>query len=113
LSTPFQQLNEYVKSYDLDSLDQTDHGQVPFVVVLLKYIENWKKEDSSIQMSLTYQQRKELENKIREGKKTPDEENFDEAIANIWRLGSVENVSIDNIMPFFCTYQLFIFKIDF
>jgi amyloid beta precursor protein binding protein 1 len=94
LSTPFQQLNEYVKNYDMDSLDQTDHGQVPFVVVLLKYIENWKKQDNSIQIPLSYQQRKELENKIKQGKKTPDEENFDEAIANVWRLSSTKNVCI-------------------
>lgn len=81
-----------MKAYDLDGLDQTDHGQVPFVVVLLKYVEKWKEEDASIQLPLSYKQRKELESKIRADKKTPDEENFDEAIANAWRLGSAENV---------------------
>ncbi|CAO3651484.1 unnamed protein product [Mucor hiemalis] len=93
LSTPFQQLSDYVKAYDLDGLDQTDHGQVPFVVVLLKYVEKWKEEDVSIQLPLSYKQRKELESKIRADKKTPDEENFDEAIANAWRLGSAENIT--------------------
>ena len=81
-----------MKNYDLDSLDQTDHGQVPFVVILLKYLDDWKKQDSTIQLPLSFQQRKELESKIKAGKRTPDEENFDEALANIWRLGSTENV---------------------
>jgi amyloid beta precursor protein binding protein 1 len=58
----------------------------------LKYIEAWKKEDNSIQLPLSYKQRKELEGKIRAGKRTPDEENFDEAIANTWRLGSTDHV---------------------
>lgn len=93
LSSPFQQLTDYVANFDLDTLDQTDHGQVPFVVVLLKYIENWKKEDTSVQLPLSYKERKELEAKIRAGKRTPDEENFDEATANVWRLGSADHVS--------------------
>lgn len=93
MATPFQQLSDYVKTYDLDGLDQTDHGQVPFVVVLLKHVEKWREEDPSIQLPLSYKQRKELESKIRANKKTPDEENFDEAIANVWRLGSTENVN--------------------
>lgn len=92
LSTPFPHLIDYVATFNLDELDQTDHGQVPFVVVLLKYIEAWKKEDSSIQIPLSYKQKKELEKKILAGKRTPDEENFDEAIANTWRLCSTDQV---------------------
>lgn len=93
LSKPFQQLTEYVSTFDFDKLDQTDLGQVPYVVVLLKYIELWKKEDSSIQVPLSYTQKKELVERITAGKRTPDQENFDEAIANAWRLCSAERVS--------------------
>lgn len=44
LTAPFKQLNEYVDTFDLDALDQTDHAHVPFVVVILKYIDAWKAE---------------------------------------------------------------------
>lgn len=92
LASPFQQLMDYVDTFNLDELDQTDHGQVPFVVVLLKYVNGWKKEDNSIQIPLSYQQKKELEKRILAGKRTPDEENFDEAISNAWRLCSTDHV---------------------
>ncbi|KAI7887818.1 Nedd8 activating enzyme E1 subunit 1 [Mucor mucedo] len=93
LATPFQHLVDYVDTFNLDELDQTDHGQVPFVVVLLKYVDAWKKEDNSIQIPLSYQQKKELEKRIAAGKRTPDEENFDEAISNAWRLCSNDHIS--------------------
>ncbi|KAI8087500.1 hypothetical protein BDF21DRAFT_335428 [Thamnidium elegans] len=93
LSKPFQQLIDYVSTFDFDKLDQTDLGQVPFVVVLLKFMELWKKEDSSIQIPLSYAQKKELVERINAGKRTPDQENFDEAIANAWRLCSADRIS--------------------
>lgn len=93
LSSPFIQLSEYVSTFDLDKLDQTDHGHVPFVIIILKYVEAYKAENQG-QLPQTYAQRQELIKKIREGMRTPDEENFEEAIANVWRLSPCNNVNI-------------------
>jgi amyloid beta precursor protein binding protein 1 len=92
LSCPFQQLKDYVETFDLKTLDQTDHAHVPYVIVLLKYVDDWKKEHDG-QAPKTYAERKELGEKIRAGMRTPDEENFEEAIANLWRLTASTSVS--------------------
>lgn len=43
LTRPFPELMDYIKTFDdLDSLDQTDHAHVPFIVVLLLFVEKWK-----------------------------------------------------------------------
>lgn len=91
LATPFQQLLDYVSTIDLDALDQTDHGHVPFVVIILKYVESWKA-DQEGKLPQSYQERQELIKKIRAGMRTPDEENFEEAISNVWRLANTNKV---------------------
>ncbi|KAI8388164.1 NEDD8-activating enzyme E1 regulatory subunit [Radiomyces spectabilis] len=87
LNQPFVQLVEYAKKFDLAKLDQTDHAHVPFVIVILKYIEDWKAKHDG-KLPKTYAERNELKENIKAGKRTVDEENFDEAIANVWRLSS-------------------------
>ncbi|KAL9543592.1 hypothetical protein MBANPS3_008045 [Mucor bainieri] len=92
LSCPFQQLSDYVATFDLDALDQTDHSHIPFVVIILIYVEAWKKEHDG-QAPQTYQQRQEFIKTLRAGMRTPDEENFEEAIANAWRLSPSNPIS--------------------
>ncbi|CEP12642.1 hypothetical protein [Parasitella parasitica] len=92
LSCPFQQLTDYVSTFDLDKLDQTDHSHIPFIVVILIYVEEWKAEHNG-QAPQTYQQRQEFVRKLRAAMRTPDEENFEEAIANAWRLSPSNPIS--------------------
>lgn len=99
LSSPFQQLSDYVSTFDLDKLDQTDHSQIPFVVIILIYVEAWKAEHEG-QAPQTYQQRQEFIKKLRAGMRTPDEENFEEAITNAWRLSPSSPVSKCIILAF-------------
>lgn len=42
LGCAFKELLDYVDTFNLDELDQTDHAHVPFVVVLLTYLKDWK-----------------------------------------------------------------------
>lgn len=99
LSCPFQQLSDYISTFDLDSLDQTDHSQIPFVVIILIFVEAWKANHEG-QAPQTYQQRQEFIKTLRAGMRTSDEENFEEAIANAWRLSPSSPVSgyLDCIM---------------
>lgn len=92
LGCPFKQLSAHVDGYDLDKLDQTDHGHVPFVVVMLKYLNIWK-ETHGGEPPKNYSERNEFKNLIKSGMKTADEENFEEAIANVWRLSSSDTVT--------------------
>ncbi|KAL0083979.1 NEDD8-activating enzyme E1 regulatory subunit [Phycomyces blakesleeanus] len=85
LGNPFAQLKQYSNSFDLDELDQTDHAHVPFIVVILQAVEKWKKENNGKEPQ-SYSERNEIKAIIRKGMRTSDEENYEEAIANIWRL---------------------------
>ncbi|KAI8984578.1 Appbp1-Uba3-Nedd8, an E1-ubiquitin-like protein complex with Atp [Mycotypha africana] len=92
LACPFKQLVDYVATIDLDKMDQTDHSHVPFVVVILKYVEAWKaKHDGKAPQN--YQERQELIKDIRAGMRTPEEENFEEAISHVWRLSNSDTIS--------------------
>lgn len=88
-----------MSTFDLDKLDQTDHSQIPFVVIILIYVEAWKAEHEG-QAPQTYQQRQEFIKKLRAGMRTPDEENFEEAITNAWRLSPSSPVSKWIILAF-------------
>lgn len=84
---------------DLDQLDQTDHGHVPFVVILLKYVKEWKLQHDN-QPPASYSERNQLKENIRKGMRTVDEENFEEALANVWRLASTSTASSPLIFYF-------------
>ncbi|KAG1171842.1 hypothetical protein G6F70_006701 [Rhizopus microsporus] len=90
LSCPFRELCEYASSFDLDALDQTDHSHVPFVVIILKYVEAYKAKYGQAPQS--YEERKELIDMIKSGMRTADEENFQEALSHVWRLSSTNHI---------------------
>ncbi|CDS08456.1 hypothetical protein LRAMOSA09818 [Lichtheimia ramosa] len=92
LGCPFNELLDYVDTIDLDQLDQTDHGHVPFVVILLKYVKEWKLQHDN-QPPASYSERNQLKENIRKGMRTVDEENFEEALANVWRLASTSTIT--------------------
>ncbi|KAI8092661.1 ThiF family protein [Halteromyces radiatus] len=94
LTQPFPQLMEYVKTFDLDALDQTDHAHVPFIVILLIFVEKWKAEHDG-KLPQSYAERNELKSLVQANMRTVDEENFEEAISNIWRLSGGNNISSD------------------
>ncbi|KAI8343276.1 ThiF family protein [Chlamydoabsidia padenii] len=94
LTRPFKQLMDYVKTFDLETLDQTDHAHVPFIIVLLFFVEKWKIEHDG-KAPQSYAERNELKTLIRASMRTVDEENFEEALANIWRLSGSTEISSD------------------
>lgn len=46
LTKPFPALQEWADSLNYDSLDTTDHGHIPFPVILIKEADRWKAEVS-------------------------------------------------------------------
>ena len=40
---PFQALVDHALSLDLENMDPTDHGHLPYVVLLVRALEDWKK----------------------------------------------------------------------
>ncbi|CAG8583865.1 9486_t:CDS:10 [Acaulospora morrowiae] len=84
LDKPFPALQQFADTFDFDSMDPTDHGHIPYVVILLKYLNQWKREHGG-NLPRTYSERDEYKSIISRGKRCSDEENFDEALANVWK----------------------------
>ncbi|KAI5119549.1 hypothetical protein M0805_008535 [Coniferiporia weirii] len=80
----FPTLNEYARSLDFDGMDATDHGHIPYVVILVRALDEWKVSHDG-QPPKTFSERTEFKKTITKMKKKSDEENFDEAVAQAYR----------------------------
>jgi amyloid beta precursor protein binding protein 1 len=43
IDKPFPALVDYAMSIDFENMDVTDHGHIPYVVILVRVLEEWKK----------------------------------------------------------------------
>jgi len=84
IDKPFPALLDYALSLDFDNMDQTDHGHIPYVVILVRVLEEWKKAHNGSAPS-TYPEKQAFKKSILAMKKKIDEENFDEAEAQAYR----------------------------
>lgn len=88
LPAPFPELCQFADTFDIDSLEDFELAHVPFVVLLLKFVERWKKSHDGAPPQ-TSEELREFKKMI-EGEKNRrpdvDPENFDEAISAAWRL---------------------------
>ena len=88
LLCPWPALKQFAKekTSGLDSMNDHDHGHVPFVLLLLHYIEDWKLHHNQ-QIPQTYKEKTEFRNLISKGARTDNpeggEENYDEAVAAV------------------------------
>lgn len=88
LLTPWPELTAFAKELTngIDSLDDHLHGHLPFVAILLHYLERWK-EDHDGQLPLSYAEKTTFRRMVQEGTRRDNpeggEENFDEAVAAV------------------------------
>ena len=66
LDHPFPALQEYVESIDLDRADNTKHGNIPYLIHLFKYLEQWKGAHDG-QFPSNYCEKKAFKELIRQG----------------------------------------------
>jgi len=82
---PFPELLEFANSFDLKSLDRFELGLVPYTVILIQALENWKKEHDGKRPS-TFAEKKEFTDKIKGQVEAYYEyENFPEAVTFSFR----------------------------
>ncbi|RIA87299.1 NEDD8-activating enzyme E1 regulatory subunit-like protein [Glomus cerebriforme] len=84
LDVPFPALEQYVKTFNFGALGSMDHAHIPYVVILLKYLEQWKRDHDS-KLPSTSAERNEFKKLIQSGRRNVEEENFDEALASVWK----------------------------
>ncbi|KAK3955113.1 hypothetical protein QBC32DRAFT_206174 [Pseudoneurospora amorphoporcata] len=88
LLSPWPELVEFAKSMtkDIDGLDNFEHGHLPFVVILLYYLDQWKATHNGAYPS-KYKEKTEFRQLVRDAARTDNpeggEENFDEAAAAV------------------------------
>ncbi|GFT14238.1 NEDD8-activating enzyme E1 regulatory subunit [Nephila pilipes] len=85
LDRPFSGLREYSNSIDLEKLTDQEHSHVPFVIILLKYLESWKNRNGG-EIPKNIKEKNLLKAEIVKGmRKKDEEENFEEACRAINR----------------------------
>ena len=90
LDCPFVELAQFMEAIHLDDLNDIQHSNIPYLVVLYKYLQQWR-DDHNGMVPQNYHEKREFKDKIRSGIRHNkdsillDEENFDEAIQNVNR----------------------------
>ncbi|KIM24858.1 hypothetical protein M408DRAFT_331530 [Serendipita vermifera MAFF 305830] len=85
IDNPFPALLEKATSIDLSSLDQTTHSHIPFIYILIQAAAQWRAKHNNT-LPKTFAERKAFQKFIDEMKMKADEENFDEAAAQAFRV---------------------------
>ncbi|UZJ54857.1 hypothetical protein CBS101457_004177 [Exobasidium rhododendri] len=90
LTRPWPSLQEYAEKYDMNSSDTMERSHIPFVVILLRKLQEWKQEHDG-NLPVPSQDRKaftEVINSARQSSSS-DDENVEEALAalgqHVWR----------------------------
>lgn len=78
ITSPFPTLKQYAESVNLDTMDSTEHSHTPYIVLLIKYLEQWKNTHAG-KLPSTYAEKSEFRNIVIKGSRKTDEENFGEA----------------------------------
>ncbi|KAI0029905.1 hypothetical protein K488DRAFT_55368 [Vararia minispora EC-137] len=99
IDSPFQSLLDDALAVDLANMDITDHGHVPFVLILVRAMHDWKKEHGG-NPPKTYEEKQDFKDTLGLMKRKPDEENFDEALAQAYRAWTPTAVPSDLIKLF-------------
>ncbi|KAF2239975.1 hypothetical protein EV356DRAFT_438073 [Viridothelium virens] len=85
---PFRELREFAarKTKDLGSMNDHDHGHVPYVLLLLHYLSIWKSQHNG-RPPQNYKEKTEFRELVRSGTRRDNpeggEENFDEAVGAV------------------------------
>jgi amyloid beta precursor protein binding protein 1 len=88
LLRPWPELLQYAeaKTANIDSMSAEDHGHVPYVALLLHYLEQWKKQHDG-KVPDNYKEKTEFRSIVSQATRTNNpeggEENFEEAVAAV------------------------------
>ena len=102
LDTPFPELVALKESYDFATMGKKAHSHVPYVVILLAFLDKWKALHGS--SPLTYKEKVKFRDFVDEGRlKNEDgvpltEENFEEARKVVVKTLGVNKVSLDLLL---------------
>lgn len=88
LDCPFRELKLYSDSFDMDALDDAQHSNVPYLVVLITFLDKWKSVHNGL-CPIKYKEKILFKELLRTGIRVDtngvslQEDNFDEAIRSV------------------------------
>lgn len=98
LDTPFPSLDKYMEAFDLETMEFKEHAHIPWLVVLYKSLETWRKAHEG-RWPLSRREKEQIKDIIRSGIRKDEngiplgEENFEEA------LRAVNSSVIQTLLP--------------
>jgi len=90
LLAPWPELSDFARQMtaDIENLDNHEHGHLPYVVILLHYLDRWREAHGGAYPS-NYKEKKDFAKMVGEATRRDNpeggEENFDEAVAAVIR----------------------------
>ncbi|ORX37378.1 hypothetical protein BD324DRAFT_625903 [Kockovaella imperatae] len=90
IDQPFPELETYARSLDLDSMDSMEHSHIPYLVLLVRALCDWR--DAHEGQAPSFEFRDEFKETLRKGKHKYDEENFDEAIGQAFKCWNTSEI---------------------
>lgn len=94
LDRPWPELARLIDGLDLAGMNDNEHTHVPYIVLLLYFLQRWRTEHDGATPK-TGDEKAAFKASIRAEMRNADEDNFDEAIANVWRACSLTHVPSD------------------
>ncbi|KAI0827220.1 hypothetical protein BC628DRAFT_1318861 [Trametes gibbosa] len=94
ITRPFPALLDWARSLVWQDMDPTTHSHLPFVVILVRQVDEWRRSHDG-NLPKTAAEKKEFKKGILDLKVKIDEENFDEAEAQAWRVWSEPAITSD------------------
>ncbi|KIR52891.1 amyloid beta protein binding protein 1 [Cryptococcus gattii Ru294] len=91
IDEPFPALEQHARSLDLANMDSMEHSHIPWVVLLVRAASLWK-ESHGGKLPETSEEKAEFKVKLKAEKIKGDEENYDEALAQAYRVWSKSDV---------------------
>ncbi|OCH96719.1 hypothetical protein OBBRIDRAFT_787289 [Obba rivulosa] len=85
ITRPFPELLQWARELDFDNVDPTTHAHIPFVVILVRAVDEWRAKHDD-RLPITPAEKNDFKAQVRAMKRKLDEENFDEAEAQAWRV---------------------------
>jgi amyloid beta precursor protein binding protein 1 len=93
LKTSFPALNTMANSIDLPSLESHQHGHVPYPIVLLKALLEWKTNHDG-NCPMTFVEKQEFQTFVKSKRRNENELNFEEAVQNAYLAYSEQSIAI-------------------
>ncbi|OBZ77300.1 NEDD8-activating enzyme E1 regulatory subunit [Grifola frondosa] len=87
ITRPFPALLQWARDLDLENMDPTTHAHIPFVIILVRAVDLWRREHNGA-LPTTMAEKRAFKESVLAMKIKPDEENFDEAEQQAWRVWS-------------------------